>query len=175
MNKTIKQNLKTELEDLKGRWADELPKVLWAYKTTATSTTSETLFSLSYGYEAIVSIEIGAGSLWRKNYNPEQNETLQKHVLDFIEEKQRDSQIRVTVYRRRTTRYLYSKVKTRRFQIWNLFFIKVLYNKEALHPKWEGWYKIAGILTQGAYQLAHLNGDRVPRSWNTDHLKMYYQ
>ena len=30
INKTIKHNLKTKLEVLKGRWVDELPDVLWA-------------------------------------------------------------------------------------------------------------------------------------------------
>ena len=59
----IKQNLKTKLEDLKGRWADELPEVLWAYRTTARWTTGEALFSLAYGYEAIVPVEIRVGSL----------------------------------------------------------------------------------------------------------------
>ena len=49
MNKTIKHNLKTKLEDLKGRWVDKLPEVLWAYRTTARSTTREASFSLTYG------------------------------------------------------------------------------------------------------------------------------
>ena len=50
MNKMIKHNLKMKLEDLKGRWADELPKVLWVYKITARMSTGETAFSLAYGY-----------------------------------------------------------------------------------------------------------------------------
>ena len=62
-----------------------------------------------------------------------------------------------------------------RFQIGDLDLRKVLHSKVALDPSWEGPYKIARILTKGAYQLAHLNGDRVPRLWNTDHLKIYYQ
>ena len=47
VNKTITHNLKMKLEDLKGRWADELPEVLWAYRTSARSTTRETLLSLA--------------------------------------------------------------------------------------------------------------------------------
>ena len=77
MNKTIKHNLKTKLEDLKGRWVDKLPEVLWAYRTTATSMTGETPFSLSYEYGAMVLVEIEVGSLQRENYNPAQNEILQ--------------------------------------------------------------------------------------------------
>ena len=71
----IKYNLKMKLEDLKRRWADELLKVLWGYKTTARSTTGETPFSLAYENEAMVPVEIRAGSLQRDNYNPEQNKT----------------------------------------------------------------------------------------------------
>ena len=70
VNKSIKHNLKTKLENLKGRWADDLPEVLWAYRTTAQSTTGKTPFSLAYGYEAVVPIELGAGSLRRNNFDP---------------------------------------------------------------------------------------------------------
>ena len=45
VNKTFKNNLKMKLKDLKERWTNELPEVLWAYKTTARMTTGETLFS----------------------------------------------------------------------------------------------------------------------------------
>ena len=49
INKTIKNNLKTKLEDLKGNGVDELPEMFWAYRTTARTPTGETLFSFSYG------------------------------------------------------------------------------------------------------------------------------
>ena len=80
-------NLKTKLENLKGRWADDLSKVLWAYRTTAKSTTGETPFSLAYGYKVMVPVELAAGSLRRDNFNPEQNMILQQRELNFIEEK----------------------------------------------------------------------------------------
>ena len=73
MNKTIKHNLKMKLENLKGRWADDLLDVLWAYRTIARSTTRETPFSLAYGYEAIVLVELCVGSLRRDNFDLEQN------------------------------------------------------------------------------------------------------
>ena len=98
VNKTIKHNLKTKLKNLKGRWADDVPEVLWAYRTTARSTIGETPFSLAYGYEAMVPVKLGAGSLRRDNFDPEQNMILQRHELDFLEEKWRDSQLRVVAY-----------------------------------------------------------------------------
>ena len=78
-------------------------------------------------------------------------------------------------YRRRTARYFNLKVKTRRFKVGNLILKRILHNKGALDPSWEGSYKIAKVLTPGVYQLAHLNRDRIPRSRNTDYLRMYYQ
>ena len=100
INKTIKHNLKTKLEDLKGRWPDELPKVLWAYRTIVRSTARETPFSLAYGYEAMVAVEIGAWSMRKDNYDLKQNLILQWHELDFLEEKWRDLQLRVAAYQR---------------------------------------------------------------------------
>ena len=147
----IKHNLKKKLEDLKGKWANELPEVLWAYRTTARSTTGETPFSLAYGYEAIVTVEIRVGSLRRENYNPEQNETLQWCELDFIQEKRQDSQLRVIAYQQHTTRYFNSKMKTRRFQIGDLIVRKVFHSKGTLDPSLEGPYKIARILTPSAH------------------------
>ncbi|KAL0352497.1 UNVERIFIED_CONTAM: hypothetical protein Scaly_1638400 [Sesamum calycinum] len=51
-NRTILQHLKTRLGTAKGAWVDELPSVLWAYRTTPRTTTGETPFSLSYGTDA---------------------------------------------------------------------------------------------------------------------------
>ena len=91
VNKTIKQNLKTKLKNMKGSWADDLPEVLWAYKNTARSTTRETPFSLAYRYEAMVLVELGTGSLRRDNFDPLQNMILQRCELNFLKEKRHDS------------------------------------------------------------------------------------
>lgn len=47
------------LKDAKGKWVDELPEVLWAYRTTSRWPTGATLFALTYGMEAIIPTEIG--------------------------------------------------------------------------------------------------------------------
>ena len=36
VNKTLKSSMKKRLEEAKGRWTEELPRVLWAYKTVLT-------------------------------------------------------------------------------------------------------------------------------------------
>lgn len=45
INKTIVNELKKRLENAKGKWAKELPNMLWAYQTTPRRSTSETFFS----------------------------------------------------------------------------------------------------------------------------------
>lgn len=55
----IKQTLKTKLEKAKGDWPEELPFVLWSYRTTPRIPTGETPFSLAFGTEAVVPAEIG--------------------------------------------------------------------------------------------------------------------
>ena len=57
----------------------------------------------------------------------------------------------------------------------DLILRQVLHNKGALALSWGGPYNIVIVLTLGTYQLAHLNDDRIPRSWNEDYLRMYYQ
>ena len=57
VNKVIKHTLKAKLEAKKGGWADKLPEVLWAYRTTMRSSTGETPFALAFGTEAVIPVE----------------------------------------------------------------------------------------------------------------------
>ncbi|KAG0449974.1 hypothetical protein HPP92_026980 [Vanilla planifolia] len=43
---------------VKEKWADELPAVLWAYRTTPSTSTGETPFALTYSYETVLPIEL---------------------------------------------------------------------------------------------------------------------
>ena len=69
INKILKRNLKTKLEKLKRAWVEELPNVLWAYKTTPRSTTWETPFALAYECEAVLSIEMKINSIRTQAYD----------------------------------------------------------------------------------------------------------
>ena len=73
-NKTIKDNLKKKLERLKGAWADELPMVLWAHRTTPKEATGETPFSLVFGTEAVIPAEVGLPSYRVENYTEQEND-----------------------------------------------------------------------------------------------------
>ena len=48
----------------KGKWVEELPKVVWSHNTTTSRTTGFRLFKLLYGEEAMLPKEIKHQSLW---------------------------------------------------------------------------------------------------------------
>nr|XP_023929682.1 uncharacterized protein LOC112040990 [Quercus suber] len=54
VNKVIVSGLKKRLDDVKGKWVEELPHVLWAYRTTPRRSIGETPFSMTYGSEAVI-------------------------------------------------------------------------------------------------------------------------
>ena len=59
VNKVIVNELKKRLDDAKDKWVEELPHVLWTYRTTPRRSTEETHFSMTYGAEAVIPLEIG--------------------------------------------------------------------------------------------------------------------
>ena len=69
MNRTLLKIIKTKLDDEKGAWPEELPNVLWAYKTTARTPTGETPFRLTYGTKAVILVEVGVTSVRRGTFN----------------------------------------------------------------------------------------------------------
>ena len=58
INKTILSGLKKRLDSAKGNWAEELPNVLWAYRTTPCRSTRETLFSLTFRAKVVIPVEV---------------------------------------------------------------------------------------------------------------------
>ena len=61
-NRVLLRGLKKRLEKAKGTWAEEVPRIVWAYHTTPQSTTKETPFSLVYSSDAMIAIEIQENS-----------------------------------------------------------------------------------------------------------------
>ena len=58
-NKTLLTALKKRLDSAKWKWGEELPEVLWAYRTTARKPTDISPFPLTYRMEAVIPTEIG--------------------------------------------------------------------------------------------------------------------
>ena len=169
-----------KLEKLKGAWVEELPFVLWAYRTTTRTSTGETPFSLAYGSEAMIPVEVGMPNHRRAHFNPLQNDENLSVSLDLIEELRSTAQVKVAAYQQRVAKYHNSRVRNRSFKVGDLVLRKVMINtKEAgagsFGPNWEEPYKVTRILHPGTYQLEDMDGKPLLHPCNVEHLRIYYQ
>ena len=101
VNKVIVSGLKKILDDAKGKWVEELPHVLWTYRTTRRRSTGETPFSLTYGAEAVIPLETGFPTTRTSSFNPKDNDEQLTRNLDLIEEKREDAMIQLTYYQQK--------------------------------------------------------------------------
>ena len=86
---TILRNLKVRLAKSKGKWVEDLLSILWAYHTTSRISTSEMPFSMVYGTESIIQVEIGIPSFRSSNFDKENNETELRLNLDLLDKKRK--------------------------------------------------------------------------------------
>nr|XP_009785389.1 PREDICTED: uncharacterized protein LOC104233660 [Nicotiana sylvestris]XP_016504969.1 PREDICTED: uncharacterized protein LOC107822895 [Nicotiana tabacum] len=94
-NKTILNILKKKFEDAKGLWPELLPEVLWAYHTTPKTNTGEIQYSLAYGTDAVIRVEVGEPSLRYSNESGSSNDESRLQNLDEVEERSDMAHIRM--------------------------------------------------------------------------------
>ena len=97
-NWSLLKIIKTRIKGAKGVWPDELPGVLWAYRTTVRTVTGETPFKLAYGSEVVIPTEVHMANHKVMRYQDEENEEQLRLNLDLIDE------VRMNV-EQRTARY----------------------------------------------------------------------
>ncbi len=90
----IKGGLKKKLKEAKGKWPGELPSVLWSYRTTPRKATGETSFSLVFGTEAIIPVEVGQPSVRIQVFDGEGNNLGLRTKLDLIDEHREIAELR---------------------------------------------------------------------------------
>ena len=78
--------IKTQLEGAKGIWPEELPSILWAYRTTARAPTRETPFRLTYRNEAVIPAKVRLTSYRVHNHDESKNDEAMRLQLDLIDE-----------------------------------------------------------------------------------------
>ena len=101
------------MENLKGKWVEYLPEVLWAYRTTRRSTTQETPFALAFGIEAVAPVEVRLKSPRVEFANTEHNKEILRLNLNLLEEKREQALKRAKDYHRKTTKYYDRRVRPR--------------------------------------------------------------
>ena len=90
--------LKKRLDDVKGKWVDELPHILWTYRTTPRRSTGETPFLMTYGAEVVIPLETGFPSLRTSLFAPDSNYSLLEKSLDLIEKRRENAMVQLAYY-----------------------------------------------------------------------------
>ena len=116
VNKVIVSGLKKRLDDAKGRLVEELPHVLWAYRTTSYQSTGETPFLMSYGAEVVIPIKTSFPTLRTQSFNSNGNDELLERSLDLIEERRESAMVQLAYYQHKLKQGYNAKVKSLR--IW---------------------------------------------------------
>ena len=98
VNKVIVNGLKKRLDDAKGKWVEELPHVLWTYRTTPRKSTREAPFSMTYGAEAIIPLENGFPTMRTSTFTSDGNDELLKKNLDLVEERRENAMVQLAYY-----------------------------------------------------------------------------
>ncbi|XP_065624970.1 uncharacterized protein LOC136065553 [Quercus suber] len=153
VNKVIVNRLKKRLDDAKGKWVEELPHVLWTYRTTPHRSTRETPFSMTYGTKDVIPLETGFPTLRTSTFSPDSNNELLEKSLDLIEESRKNATIQLAYYQQKLRQGYDANVKLRPLTPNDLVLKKVVGTArnstwEKLGPNWEGPYRItleAGI------------------------------
>ena len=179
INKVIVSGLKKRLDDVKGRWVEELPHVLWTYRTTPRRSTGEIPFSMSYGAEVVIPIEIGFPTLRTQSFNPNNNDKLLERSLGLIKERRESVMVQLAYHQHKLKQGYDARVRLRPLEPRDLVLRKVLGTVKnpawgKLGPNWEGPYRITSLSGIGAYFLKDLDEHVIPRPWNVNNLRRYY-
>ena len=134
--------IKTRLEG-----PDELPGVLWAYRTTMRTPIGETPFKLTYESEAVIPTEVHRTNHRVMKHQDGENREQLRLNHDLIDEVRMDAEQRTTRYKNLMAKHYDAMVKPKRFNIEDLVLKRVsLATRNLTHgklgPNWEGPYRV---------------------------------
>ena len=179
VNKVIVNGLKKRLDNAKRKWVEELPHVLWTYRTTPRRSPGKIPFSMTYGAEAVIPLETGFPTLRTSTFTSDGNDELLKKSLDLIEERRKNAMVQLTYYQHKLKQGYDTNVKLRPLALRDLVLKKVLGTTKnpawaKLGPNWEGPYHITSVVGIGVYYLKDLDEKTILHLWNVNNLKRYY-
>ena len=98
INKVIVNGLKKGLDNANGKWVEELPNVLWTYRTTPQKSIGEAPLSMTYGAEAVIPLENGFPTMRISTFTSDGNDELLKKSLDLVEERRENATVQLAYY-----------------------------------------------------------------------------
>jgi hypothetical protein len=158
----------------RGKWLDELIKVVWSHNTTASRSTWFTPFKHLFGDEAITPEEPKAGSI--RTIASVEDKADDQVTKDTIEGTRLQAIGHINKYQAKIIKWRDIKVRLKNIKPGHLVLRRVA-NPDTvskLQLKWEGPFLVVSSSRPGSYRLKDMDGNDIPRSWNVDELWRYY-
>ena len=131
--------------------------------------------------DAIIPVKIESPS-YRvdKDLNKTENANNCRISLDILEERKEQAAAITEARRQQVAHYFNKRVRSRTFNVGDLVLRKAEIGKGnagigKLDPNWERPYRVVEATEKGAYRLEDSKGNTIPRYWNIESLRKYYQ
>ena len=162
-------------------WHLQLPNALWGYRTSIQSSIGATPYSLVYGMEAVIPIEMGVRSL-RTILESEipKMDWLQSRYdqLCMMDEKRLKAFYHIQGYQRRLRKAFDKKVRAQDLKLGDLVLKEIRAPIQETNGKfkqnWASPYIIKQIYSGGAVRLMDLDANPFTKLTNMDQLKKYH-
>nr|XP_023922825.1 uncharacterized protein LOC112034250 [Quercus suber] len=126
VNKVIVNGLKKRLDETKGRWVEELPHVLWTYRTTLCRSNGETPFSMTFGSKTVIPLELGFPTLRTSLFTLDSNDQLLEKSLDLVDERREAAMVQLAYYHQMLKQGYDTSVRARPLALGDLVLRKVV-------------------------------------------------
>lgn len=105
---------------------------MWTYRTTARTATRETSYSLTFNFEAVISVEIGVSTLKVSHFNAQDNKFFIRNNLDLFKEKKDQVLVKMIAYQQKVPKFYNKRIHHREFKTGDLVLRKVTLNTRVL-------------------------------------------
>jgi hypothetical protein len=148
----------------RGKWPDELIKVVWSHNTTVSRSTGFTPFNFLFSDKAITPEEVRIG-LIRTTASVE-DETDSQITKDTIEGTRLQAIEHINKYKAETIKWRDRKIRLKNIKP-GLLELRRIANPDTvgkLQLKWEGPFMVVSLSRPGSYRLKDMDDNNIPRS-----------
>ncbi|GAU40790.1 hypothetical protein TSUD_348870 [Trifolium subterraneum] len=175
-NKVILRALKRRISSKQESWVEHLPAILWSYHTTPQSSTGEPPFTMVYGADVMIPVEIQSSTWRRDTLTLQENNAALEESLDLLPELREKAHFREFYTKQRAARKYNTRVIPRKFKEGDLVLKRPMGTDKGgkMAANWEGPFRIQEAFEGGTYKLETMEGETLPRTWNIANMRFYY-
>ncbi|XP_075087788.1 uncharacterized protein LOC142169779 [Nicotiana tabacum] len=140
--------------------------------------TGETPYSLVYGTDAVIPVEVGEPSLRCFRKSGPQNDDSRRQELNEVVEQREMAYVRMVTQKQQEERYYNKRAKIRTLKVGD--YVLKAKTRESKDPRegklgtnWDGPCKIMVAASKGSFILEAVEGKRLPNNCNITHLKYF--